>query len=177
MTSPSLNSPAQPLRRLLFNRFTVLAFVAGAAVAIGIGVSARAAAVAAWHHCAILDGTHSAAEVDARVDRMLKHFYAKIGATDAQKAQISPLVKQAVADLLPLHSQLHAAHTEALQALTQNTIDRASLESLRQQHLQLADQTSKRIVQLIADVGDVLTPTQRQALAAHLQQLHGTPKS
>jgi hypothetical protein len=41
-------------------------------------------------------------------------------------------------------------------------------------HLQIADQASKRIVQLIGDVGNVLTPTQRQALATHLQQLHGT---
>lgn len=174
MTTPTVNPPAQPLRRRWFNRFTALAFVAGIAVAIGIGVSARAAA---WRHCAVLDGTHTAAEVDAHVDRMLKHFYAKIEATDAQKAQISPLVKQAVADLLPLHAQLHAARAQAQQALTQPTVDRASLESVRQQHLQLADQSSKRLVQLLADVGDVLTPAQRQALAAHWDRLHGTPKS
>jgi protein CpxP len=177
MTTPTLNPPAQPLRRLLFNRFTVLAFIAGAAVAIGIGVSARAAGMAAWHHGSILDGTHSAAEVNTHVDRMLQHFYAKIEATDAQKAQIGPLVKQAVNDLLPLHSQLHATRTQAMQALTQNTVDRASLETVRQEHLQLADQTSKRLVQLIGDVGDVLTPTQRNALAARLEQLHGMPKS
>jgi hypothetical protein len=28
-------------------------------------------------------------------------------------------------------------------------------------------------VQLLGDVGDVLTPTQRNALATHLEQLHG----
>jgi hypothetical protein len=28
-------------------------------------------------------------------------------------------------------------------------------------------------VQLIADVGDVLTPAQRTALATHLKQMHG----
>ena len=31
--------------------------------------------------------------------------------------------------------------------------------------------------QLIADVGDVLTPTQRKALADHLQHLHGMQHS
>jgi Spy/CpxP family protein refolding chaperone len=133
--------------------------------------------MAAWHHGSIMDGTHSAAEVDAHVDHMLKHFYVEIDATDAQQAQIAPLVKQAVNDLLPLHAQLHAARAQAVQALTQATIDRASLETARQEHLQLADQASKRMVQLIGDVGDILTPTQRKALAAHWEQMHAMPKS
>jgi hypothetical protein len=47
------------------------------------------------------------------------------------------------------------------------------LEAARVTHLQLADQASKRFVQLIADVGDVLTPAQRTALAEHLKRLHG----
>ena len=177
MTTDTLNTPpARPLRRLLFNRYTVLAFVAGAAVAIGVGVSARAAGMAAWHHGGVMDGTHSAAEVNAHVDHMLKHFYVEIDATDAQKAQIGPLVKQAVDDLLPLHSQLHAAHEQAMQALTQTTVDRTSLETVRQEHLQLAEQASKRMVQLIGDVGDLLSPAQRTALAAHLERMHGMPR-
>jgi hypothetical protein len=51
------------------------------------------------------------------------------------------------------------------------------LETARAEHLQLADQASKRFVQLIADVGDVLTVPQRQALAEHLQRMHGMPHS
>ena len=90
----------------------------------------------------------------------------------AQQAQITPLVKQAMADLLPLHSQLQAAHTQAIQALTQDTVDRTALEAARVAHLQLADQASKRLVQLIADVDEVLTPAQRSALAVHLQKMH-----
>jgi protein CpxP len=125
-----------------------------------------------WHH-GMMGGSHSAADVSAHVDHMLKHLYVEIDATDAQKAQITPLVKQAVNDLLPLHAQLQAAHAQAVQALTQNTVDRTALEAARVAHLQLADQASKRLVQLIADVDEVLTPTQRSALAAHLQQMHG----
>ncbi len=177
MTTPVLNTPARSFGRVLFNRYTVLAFVAGAALAIGVGVSARAAAMAAWHHGSMMDGTHSTAEVNAHVDHVLKHFYVEIDATDAQKAQIGPLVKQAVDDLLPLHSQLHAAHEQAMQALTQTSVDRTSLETVRQEHLQLADQASKRMVQLIGDVGDVLTPAQRKAFAAHLDRMHAMPKS
>jgi Spy/CpxP family protein refolding chaperone len=86
-------------------------------------------------------------------------------------------VKQAVSDLIPLHSQLQSAHSRAIQALEQPTVDRASLEAARAEHLQLGDEASKRIVQLIGDVGDVLTPAQRQALIEHLQHLHGMPHS
>jgi periplasmic protein CpxP/Spy len=177
MTTPlSTTGDAPSFRRLLFNRYTLVAFVAGAVLAAGVGASALTG-MGGCHHGMIMDGTHSAAEVSAHVDHMLKHFYVEIDATDAQKAQIGPLVKQAVDDLMPLHSQLHTAHTHAVQALTQTTVDRGSLEAARVEHLQLADRASKRMTQLIADVGDVLTPTQRKALSDHLERMHGMPHS
>jgi protein CpxP len=179
MTNPLQTTAAAPsFRRLLLNRYTMIAFIAGAGLVAGVGGAlAGAEGMVGWHHGMMMDSTHSAADVSAHVDHMLKHFYAEIDASDAQKAQIAPLVKQAVTDLLPLHSQLQAAHTQALQALQQTTVDRGSLEVARVEHLQLADQASKRIVQLMADVGDVLTPAQRKALADHLGQMHGMPHS
>jgi Spy/CpxP family protein refolding chaperone len=175
--SNPMNPGKRSFRSLLFNRSTILSFVAGAAVAVAVGVSATVAAMGGWQHGSMMDGTHSAAEVNAHVDHMLKHFYVEIDATDAQKAQIGPLVKQAVSDLLPLHAQAHTAHQHALDALTQATLDRGALEAARVEHLQLADQASKRLVQLMGDVGDVLTPTQRKALSDHLQHLHGMKNS
>jgi Spy/CpxP family protein refolding chaperone len=162
--------------RRLFNRYTLLAFVAGTSLTIGVGALA---VEGAWHHgMMMLHGPHSAAEISAHVDHGLKHLYAEIDATDAQKAQIDPLVKQAVNDLVALHSQLDGAHGRFVQALLQTPVDRTALEAARASHIQFADQASKRIVQLIADVGDVLTPEQRKGLAAHLQKLHGaTPEA
>src|SRR5260370_23497174 len=178
MTTPNpMNSGKRSFRSLLFNRSTILSFVAGAAVAVAVGASEQVAAMGGWHHGSMMDGTHSAAEVNAHVDHMLKPFYVEIDATDAQKAQIGPLVKQAVNDLLPLHSQAHAAHQHAMDALSQATLDRGALEAARVEHLQLADQASKRLVQLMGDVGDVLTPTQRKALTDHLQHRHGMKHS
>jgi len=178
MTTPNPTTPGKrSFRDLVFNRSTVLAFVAGAAVATAVGVSAQVAAMGGWHHGSMLDGTHSTAEVNAHVDHMLKHFYVEIDATDAQKAQIGPLVKQAVNDLLPLRAQAQSAHQRAMDALTQPTLDRPALEAVRAEHLQLADQASKRLVQLMGDVGEVLTPVQRKALADHLQHLHGMQHS
>jgi protein CpxP len=167
---PTTDGP-KPLRRFI-NRHTVIAFVAGAALAVAVGASAVGAAMSCSHSM-MMGGAHSAADASAHVDHMLKHLYVELDATAAQKAQIDPLVKQAVSDLFPLHSQLHDAHTHAMQALAQNPVDRSSLESARAEHLQLADQASKRFVQLIADVGDVLTPAQRKTLTDHLEQMHG----
>jgi Spy/CpxP family protein refolding chaperone len=149
----------------------VFAFLAGACLVGGIGA---ATAASGWHHgMMMMNGTESPADMAAHVDHVLKHLYVEIDATDAQKAKIGPLVQQAATDLRPLHAQLQAAHVQVVQGLTQPTVDRTALETARQAHLQLADQASKRIVQLLGDVGDVLTPAQRNELATHLEQLHG----
>jgi protein CpxP len=161
----------------LFNRYTVAAFIAGAGLMAGIGAVAQGAGMGSMHQGMMMSGNASPAEISAHVDHMLKHLYVEIDATPAQQAQIGPLVQQAVTDLLPLRSQLQAGHTQFVQALTQSTIDRNGMETARESQLQLADQGSKRIVQLLGDVGNVLTPEQRQSLATHLQQLHGAPHS
>lgn len=163
---------SSPLRRLVLNRYTVLAFIAGAGLSAGVAALAQGVGMSHSHQGMMMSGNHPA-DMAAHVDHVLKHLYAEIDATDAQKAQIDPLVKQAMSDLAPLHAQAHSAHTQLTQALTQPTIDRNALEAAREAHIQLVEQASKRFVQLIADAGDVLTPTQRQALATHLDKLHG----
>jgi periplasmic protein CpxP/Spy len=173
MTTSSTPDVARPLRGLLFNRYTLAAFALGAALAAGVGASAYG--MSACSHGMMMGGAHSAADVSAHVDHALKHLYVEIDASPAQKAQIDPLVKQAVNDLMPLHAQIQAAHSRAMQALTQATIDRNALETARAEHLQLADQASRRIVQLIADVGDVLSVQQRKGLADHLERMHASP--
>ena len=161
----------------LFNRQTVFAFLAGAGLVTGVGAAAAAMSGGGWHHGMMMNGAESPADMSAHIDHVLKHLYVEIEATDAQKAKIGPLVQQAVSDLMPLHTQFQAAHAQVVQGLTQPTVDRAALESARAAHLQVADQASKRIVQLLGDVGDVLTPAQRSALATHLEKLHGMPHS
>jgi Spy/CpxP family protein refolding chaperone len=170
-----MNTSTEPKtpRRPLLSRMTIALVIAGATLVGGVAALANGTGMCGWHHG--MSGTHSAADVTAHVDHMLKHLYVEIDATDAQKAQITPLVKQAVNDLLPLHTQLQAAHTQAIQGLTASPVDRTALEASRVAHLQLADQASKRLVQLMADVSDVLTPAQRSAFAAHLKQMHGNP--
>jgi Spy/CpxP family protein refolding chaperone len=164
-------------RRLFLNRYTALAFIAGAGLSAGVAALAQSGGMAAFHHGMMMSGSGNPADMSAHLDHVLKHLYVDIEATDAQKAQIDPLVKQAMTDLMPLRTQAQSAHTQFLQALTEPTVDRNSLEAAREAHMQLAEQASKRFVQLIGDVGSVLTPAQRQTLANHIQKLHGMPGS
>ena len=102
---------------------------------------------------------------------MLKHLYVEIDATDAQKQQLAPIVKAAAQDLLPLRARFHDARRQAIELLAQPSIDRAALEMLRAEQFNLADQASKRFVQALADVADVLTPAQRKQVAERARPL------
>ena len=76
------------------------------------------------------------------------------------------IVAGAVDDLFRLkqkHQEDHAAFAAQLGAAT---VDRAALEEIRKSEMALADEASKRVVQALADVSEVLTPEQRQALIA-----------
>jgi len=115
------------------------------------------------------DGPIDPAEFDARIERMLKHLYVEIDATDAQKQQLEPIVKQAAQALLPLREQMRAARRQALGLLSAETIDRNAIERLRAEQLQLAEAASKRLATALTDVAEVLTPEQRQALAERLR--------
>jgi Spy/CpxP family protein refolding chaperone len=163
-------SPRSGAVRSLLTRYTLIAFVAGAALATGVGVLAQNAT--SMHHGLMMGAGQSPADFSAQMQHGLKHLYVDIDATDAQKAQIDPLVKQAMSDLQSLHAQMQSSQSQVTQALLQSPVDRAALEAARAAHLQLADQVSRRFVQLIADVGDVLTPPQRQAFAAHVAKMH-----
>jgi Spy/CpxP family protein refolding chaperone len=97
----------------------------------------------------------------------------EIDATDAQRARLDPIVKQAAKDLLPMRERMRDARKQGLAVLTAASVDRNALESLRADQLQAADAASQRLVQALADVADVLTPEQRKNLAERLQRRRG----
>ena len=99
-------------RRLFLNRYTALAFIAGGGLSAGVVALAQTGGMGTWH-------AGSGIPLSAHVDHVLRHLYVEIDATDAQKAQIDPLVKQAMTDLMPLHTQARSAHAQFIQALTQ----------------------------------------------------------
>ncbi len=105
------------------------------------------------------------AMLDERLDRMLKHVYVEIDATEEQKTKLAPIVKDAVKDLLPLRQKVREARSKAIELPAGESVDRTAIERLRSEQIALADQASKRFTRALADVAEVLTPAQRKDLA------------
>jgi periplasmic protein CpxP/Spy len=136
----------------------------------GAGALLAGAAGAAFAH----GGRRGHGPLDGeRLERMLKHLYVEIDATEAQKQKLGPIVKDAVRDLQPLHEKVHAARKRGVELLSAPSVDRNALEALRAEQIQSADAASKRLASALADVADVLTPEQRKSLAAHFERRHG----
>jgi protein CpxP len=152
---------------------TARRWIIGGAAALVLGLSAAAgtsyAAGDGMGACMSMHGHHGPMDpaamgkhVDAMVARVLKD------GTDEQKAKLSAIVKSAMTDLHPLHTQLHDAHAQAVKLLSAPTVDKAALEQLRASQVQLVDTASKRVLQAVEEAADVLTPAQRTRLAEHL---------
>ena len=107
-----------------------------------------------------------AERADFATDWVLK----RVDATEEQKVRIKAIVQDAIKDLGQVREQ-HMQNRQAfMDALTQPSVDRASLQQLRKAELQLAESVSDRLVNAIADAADVLTPEQRGKLAEMANQ-------
>lgn len=167
--APSAGTP----RRRFFRRAALITAVAVLATGIGLKAFAYGHGFGGWHRGGLMGAHLDPAKLDEHLDRMLKHLYVEVDATDAQKQRLGPIVKAATRDLLPMRDQMRDARRQAVTLLSQPNIDRVALESLRASQLQLAEQASKHVTQALADVADVLTPEQRKQLAERMGRWHG----
>ncbi len=170
-SQPSTSGQEKPRRRFV-RRMAIATVIAGLASVIGIKAFASGGH-GGWHRGGFMGAAIDPAMMDEHLDRMLKHLYVEIDATDAQKQQLAPTVKGAARDLLPLRTQLQDARRQAVELLSRERIDRTALETLRADQLRLAEQASIRFTQALADVADVLTPAQRKQLAERIGRWHG----
>ena len=106
-------------------------------------------------------------EMVAHVNGMLQFVYDGVGATESQKTQLATLSQGVTADLQAMHASMAQTHEQAFAVLTQDTIDRSKLETIRAEQMRVSDAISKRLTQYVADVAETLTPVQRKALADH----------
>jgi Spy/CpxP family protein refolding chaperone len=96
-----------------------------------------------------------------------------VSATDEQMQRAKGITDRLVDELAPIAAK-HREHRQSIhQSLEGGEIDREALEQLRQKEIALADQASKLAVNAIADLGEVLTPQQRQELIAFAHRFHG----
>jgi Spy/CpxP family protein refolding chaperone len=155
-------------RRRFFKRAAIATLIGGIAAGIGFKAFGQGSGCG-WHRCGYAAGPLDPAAVDQHLDRALKHLYVEIDATDEQKQRLEPIVKQAVKDLLPVREKARAARKQAVELLAGESIDRGAIEALRAEHLELAEQASKRFTQALADVAEVLTPVQRRQIAERME--------
>jgi periplasmic protein CpxP/Spy len=160
-------------RRRFLRRAAIATAIAGLATVIGVKAIAHAGGPWRWHRAGFMGAPLDPARVDEHLDRMLKHLYVEIDATDAQRQQLAPIVKSAARDLLPVRAKMHEARRQAVELLSREHVDRAALEALRADQLRLVEQASMRLTQTLADVADILTPEQRKQLAERIGRWHG----
>lgn len=115
----------------------------------------------------------SAEEFSEHIERHVKSMLSDVDATPEQEAQVTSILQAAARDVHALKDQHTSAHKQLHEILAGATIDRARLEAVRAEQLRLADEASKRIVDGIADAAEVLTPEQRAALVANIEEHHG----
>ena len=107
-----------------------------------------------------------ARRLDWRIGRLVKDA----GGTPQQKDQLVAIATAALAEMKPMREQARAARRQGLELLAAPTVDRTALEQLRATQMQLADASSRRVLQAMADASDVLTPEQRTKVAERLKQ-------
>ena len=170
---PQPAPPADNPRRRFFRRAAIATVIVTLATGVGLKALAHGHGFGGWHRGGFMGAQLDPAKLDEHLDRMLKHLYVEVDATDVQKQQLAPIVKAAARDLLPMRDRMRDARLQAVALLSQPSIDRAALESLRADQLQMAEQASRRFTQALADAADVLTPEQRKQLAERAGRWHG----
>lgn len=126
-----------------------------------------------WHGPGFMRAPLTAAEIEDRADRGIRHAAIELDATTEQQEKLRAIAKAAVKDLLPLREKAQAARQRAAALLTQPTVDRGAIEAFRVEQMALADAASKRFAQAITEAAEVLTPDQRRKVSEHLERKRG----
>jgi len=115
---------------------------------------------------AMMHGKFNAERASKHVKKFVNWTLEDVDATADQKARVNDIFQQAMKDLLPIHQQVHDAHEQMMQLMSQPVIDRAAVEQLRLSQIAVFDAASKRLTEAFEDAGEVLSPEQRQKLMA-----------
>jgi periplasmic protein CpxP/Spy len=105
--------------------------------------------------------------VEFAVDRALRTAQA----SPQQREKVAAIVERAFADHARFCDEHRGLRAETVEILSAPTIDRSRLEALRAKHLAIMEGGSHHLTDVLADIGEVLTPEQRQKLAVHARQM------
>lgn len=150
----------------------MVAALAGA-IAGGIATNAFGQAPMLWNDRPFMGGPLDPAQVDQRIERMIKHLAVEADATADQQTKLVAIAKSAAKDLLPLRDKLRANRGQAFDLFTAGSVDRAAIERLRSEQLTLVETASKRISEALGDAAEVLNPEQRRTLVDRVAHFGG----
>ena len=147
--------------KFLFGTLAVVGVVWIAAAAFG-----PQCGYAGWNH-----GGHHWSESDSskHLDRMTDRLIDRADASREQGEQIKSIVRSYAPRFQSMKSAHQENHKVFTQLLTQSEINRGELETIRQSVFAELNQNSQELVQMIADIADVLTPEQRQQMANEMR--------
>ena len=113
----------------------------------------------------------SDADIEAQIERIVKHAAIEIDATQEQQEKITALVSAVAKDLKPVHDQLHASR-EANPCSAFGGHDRPvrTRNSYAPSALRMPSGSAKNLVSALADVAEVLSPEQRKLLDGRIKQ-------
>ena len=103
-----------------------------------------------------------------RMGRKIDFMLDGLNASDAQRSQIKQIAAQAAADLKTQADAGRGLRERGMEILASPTVDANAAEKLRQQMLQQHDQMSRRVMQAMLAVANVLTPEQRMKLGERM---------
>lgn len=135
----------------------VAAGVLGAVIGVaGVGLGVKHFAHGAWK---------DEARFERMVDRGLERALDRLEATDDQRVEVKRILVSASGDLRDMALEMRGARGAFVAALTDQTIDRAKIETLRAERIAALDEGSQRTFQALADAAEKLTPAQRSKIA------------
>lgn len=106
----------------------------------------------------------SAEDLRERADWGASWLLDEVDATDAQRDQIGGILDEAAPQAFELRKEGRALHEDLASTLSAPTVDRAALEEIRLNGLDLADRASSKALDWLARGATVLTPEQRADL-------------
>ena len=157
-------------RRRQGRRWLVVATLLLAGALTGAAAS-RAVSQHYWRGESFMHPAFDPARAQERADRAVRHLAIEIDASNDQQDKLRGIVRDLLQDLLPMREKALATRQRGRMLLTQPSVDRAAIETLRAEQLALADGASRRLAQALGDAAEVLTPEQRRKLDDRLSEL------
>ena len=110
------------------------------------------------------------AQIEDRIERIVKHVAIEIDANEDQQKKITALAVAVIKDVKPVRTEMRQAGQDMKALLLAETIDREAMEKLRSERLAEIDRISKNLTTAIADAAEVLTPEQRKVLSQRIEE-------